>query len=510
MEPLEGIGSEFCATGTTESQYLCSEKQRFLNMILNRTSYTGHADIYDRKSWETFAHVWHILWTIAPVVYFFAIARIVGQAIEKRVPPHAVCRFLIEFVLIVVPTVLIVNVLNSYVGYVMIFLCVFSLAALYVVYAKKKQNRTYNLGGSRPFVLTLDRATINLLTALCILAVDFEMFPKHFRKTRRYGVGLMDVGIGLFVFAMGTVSRPPTKVAHLKQTLWTVVPLLVLGLMRTLVIMLINYEQDEHEYGVHMNAFFTLGLTKLFGCLISGLVRHRFTHLIAGSALLALHEYGLQHTVSTFVMNSDIPRDTLLRANREGICSLPGFIALYLLSIYIGQCLRLEDKVLSYRVFINKLKVLGVVNIGMWLLVAGCIFTVSIARVTCNYGYVIWILAVALTMTFLFTMVFHLILNSLCSNYDRKAVNESSEVEGLDNSTEVTTCNANTLPVLVEAVNMNGLVFFLLSNVLTGAVNIFLQPKKRSDFESLLILNSYMLITTGFVYVLHRLKIRIA
>lgn len=57
----------------------------------------------------------------------------------------------------------------------------------------------------RAFV-TWFRATINLGTAVAILAYDFVVFPVRFGKTEMYGTGLMDVGVGAFVFSHAIVS----------------------------------------------------------------------------------------------------------------------------------------------------------------------------------------------------------------------------------------------------------------------------------------------------------------
>lgn len=289
MAHIERAGSEFCAIGAPEPQCLCSKKQQFLNMIHNDIymdsilikQLTGKHKI---PYWETFYNVLFILCTIMPVVFFFAMARIACQQLEKKTSVNFVGKFIIEYVIIVIPTVLFVNVLNDYVGYVLLVFCLYVSVTLYRNYKiETRQNHWYNLGGSRSYVLTLVRAIINLLTALCILAVDFTCFSKDFRKTRRYGAGLMDVGIGLFVFAMGAVSRPPKKTADFKRVMFTVLPLLFLGLSRTIIILHINYNQDEHEYGQHLNAFFTLGLTKLLGSSVSGLMQSGSAHVAAGA-----------------------------------------------------------------------------------------------------------------------------------------------------------------------------------------------------------------------------------
>ena len=59
--------------------------------------------------------------------------------------------------------------------------------------------------GKRPFV-TNYRAFVNAGSAICILAVDFVVFPRRLCKTETYGTGLMDAGVACYVFANAIVS----------------------------------------------------------------------------------------------------------------------------------------------------------------------------------------------------------------------------------------------------------------------------------------------------------------
>lgn len=59
--------------------------------------------------------------------------------------------------------------------------------------------------------LTNYRAGMLFTTAVCILAVDFPMFPRKFAKTESFGFGLMDIGVGSFVFVGGILSPEARK-----------------------------------------------------------------------------------------------------------------------------------------------------------------------------------------------------------------------------------------------------------------------------------------------------------
>lgn len=204
-------------------------------------------------------------------------------------------------------------------------------------------------------------------------------------------------------------------------------------------------------------------------------------------------------------MDPDLERTNFISANREGLFSLPGFIGLFLLSQYLGQWLQSKD-VLNFEEIKKKFQILSFTTVGLWLCVTSSIFLFGIARVTCNFGYVAWILAIAVTMCTLYLFVFDIVLDTLKpveSFTNKLLLTETGLSIPLDSL-------KSKIPLLVEAVNYNGLTFFLLANVLTGCTNIFLNTDERTEFESILILFIYMFIITTFSFVLYRLKIRIA
>jgi len=62
-----------------------------------------------------------------------------------------------------------------------------------------------HMTGKRSFV-TNYRAYVNAASAVCILAVDFIVFPRRLCKTETYGTGLMDAGVAGYVVANAIVS----------------------------------------------------------------------------------------------------------------------------------------------------------------------------------------------------------------------------------------------------------------------------------------------------------------
>lgn len=98
-----------------------------------------------------------------------------------------------------------------------------------------------------PF-LSVYRAHMMVMTVLAILAVDFPVFPRVLGKTEDWGTGLMDVGVGSFVFSLGIVSskafsatRRGKMLATLLGALRRALPVLALGFVRLLMVKGVEY-----------------------------------------------------------------------------------------------------------------------------------------------------------------------------------------------------------------------------------------------------------------------------
>ncbi|XP_016986312.1 phosphatidylinositol-glycan biosynthesis class W protein [Drosophila rhopaloa] len=452
-------------------------------------SVTYELNELDLHSWRSVKESLDSFLVTIPTVLGFILSRLLCG----HLPLKSTRRFLLEFLLIGLPTVILVTVGSAYTYTYSLVVSIAIVGYIYGNVAPNPLNHKYEIG-KRPIVFTLLRATAYSGTCAAILAVDFPSYPTDYRKSRSFGASAMDMGIGLFVVTMGLVSHRTRNSADLRKLPRSVVPLLVLGLARTIVITAIDYHQDESEYGKHLNAFFTLGLTKLMGSLYSLLVNSDKQLLGLSLGLLFLNELVLQSGLGEFVMSS-APHEGFLSANREGLSSLHGCVALYLLSIYFARWYTSQDT-LSYQQFTRKLRVILLVAIHCWIMVFISAYLTGIARVTFNFGYVIWIVAVCLSLVLIFAYFFELkLVKSGLKN--KKSAGDSEQT-------------SPSLPSFVESLNINGLTHFMLSNFLTGMVNMTLDPGHRNNMESVAILCIYMFFCAGVVFIMMRKSVRIA
>lgn len=196
-------------------------------------------------------------------------------------------------------------------------------------------------------------------------------------------------------------------------------------------------------------------------------------------------------------MDSD-SRDGFFTANREGLSSLHGCVALYLLSIYFAKWYISQDH-LNYHQLMSKLGNMFLMVTVCWGLVFTSAYITGVARVTFNFGYVTWIFAVAISLILIYAFIFELKLVNLATK-KQNSVGDGSKLK----------CTTYSLPTFVESLNMNGLTHFMLSNFLTGVVNMTLDPGKRNGVDCIFILSLYMLICSGVVFLMLRMGIRLA
>ncbi|XP_022914374.1 uncharacterized protein [Onthophagus taurus] len=425
-----------------------------------------------------------ILSVIIPSIFLVFISTTLSTIYNSEKSPKWI---FLEFLIIVLPHILNVTLFFPFIKEVL-FCCVF-LSLLVIILAsvteENKAGHKNNIdNGNKPFITNV-RSTINLITVIAILAVDFKLFPKQFKKTFKYGYSLMDVGVGLFVFANAIVA-PEIKgyTNSLKKTLIDALPLIILGVGRYISTTLTDYSVSVTEYGKHWNFFMTLAATRILSSLVLHFVKPKFS-LATGIIILFLHEFILQHGVSDYVFG-DKPRDNFIDANREGIVSSLGFVGLYFLSLFMGILLNLKESEirsktgLFLKLFVSTLLLFLITFVLEWKF--------FLSRRLANSAYCFWILSIGVMMTGLFY------LNEIIQEFFYKKFNFRKLVH---------------VPFIFDIINYNGLLFFLVANLLTGFVNMTFETLVISTRNSFLILVVYMMVNCVVVYYLYKVQVNL-
>ncbi|CAG0886731.1 unnamed protein product [Darwinula stevensoni] len=350
--------------------------------------------------------------------------------------------------------------------------------------------------GSLTWVTNL-RVVTNLTTCICILAVDFQIFPRRLAKTEETGFSLMDVGTGVFVLANAIVSpsvsfsaSSPSSSSN-KYRIWKVMKssaiLLALGFVRFLTTEAIDYQKHVTEYGVHWNFFFTLaavkrgraagggvlkphpsdiggeksylqGGTKLHPRMISEVVMilmGREHGLSVGLMVLLLYEASLQlFGLQQWILGSS-HRQGIISANREGLASLCGYLGLALLGTRIGAwAFQYRKDRLEELLSLMKLS-LVTVSLGFLLFFLHTTEISIVSRRLANLSYCLWIVVFYTSYLCLLWSVD--ILLAFCDLLHGKGGGRGGR---------------RHMPWLIEAMNGNALLMFLWGNLLTGLVNL--------------------------------------
>ncbi|KAJ8958548.1 hypothetical protein NQ314_006387 [Rhamnusium bicolor] len=352
-----------------------------------------------------------------------------------------------------------------------------------MVRAIKLSKTKYKGNIFRTNFITNARSTINVLSVIAILAVDFNIFPRRFAKTKSFGYSLMDTGVGLFIYSNGIVApEAGGQKDSIKKCIKSSLPILLLGVARFIFVKQIDYNVPISEYGVHWNFFITLGFTKIFTSFILNVVKVKYIYINAIFIIVA-HEVLLQTGLQKFAL-TNIKRDNFLVANKEGLVSCLGYICIYLFSVYFGYLLNIRNSKQG------KISMASKFVIGSFLSLIISLFLQNyfgISRRLANSAYCFWILFIGIFMTGLY--------------YLGQIVQEFIFRDKLPDSIYS--------PLIFEAVNYNGLLFFLIGNVLTGLINMTFNTLTINDSISLIILVLYIFINCFVVTVLYCKQIKL-
>ncbi|KAJ2993413.1 hypothetical protein NUW58_g1853 [Xylaria curta] len=372
--------------------------------------------------------------------------------------------------------------------------------------AQNKASNALSTLSTKPF-LTTYRGSMLMLTTLAILAVDFRIFPRRFAKVETWGTSLMDLGVGSFVFSAGVVAARPLlkeraegRVTPLSQRLIYSMrhslPLLVLGVVRLISVKGLDYAEHVTEYGVHWNFFFTLGFLPPFIAIFQSVLK-AIPSYAALSIILGLAYQIMLETTSLKAFIITAPRTDLFSMNREGICSLAGYLAIFLAGQDMGMIVlpRSISPNSNSNNAAQRTKLLT--RMGAWATAWTVLYFfatnfkygagLDVSRRLANFPYVLWVAAYNSAQLF---------LGCLTETVFFPAFHTSA-----DSKTEQEAYHAATSTVL-RAFNRNGLALFLVSNLLTGLVNLTVPTLNVSPAVSMGILVGYTAIVTAIAVAL--------
>lgn len=405
---------------------------------------------------------------------------------------------LVEFVVIVVVEILLVTSLSDHIISVCACLLIsvtltIACAPLHSPFSTIHGDGDGSMSGScdgsratvsphcrRPVELTMARGTVFLMTALCILAVDFPAFPRRMAKAETFGCGVMDLGVGAFAMLHG-MSAPISLVgrfaARWRGDLRAAVMLAVLAGVRLACVKTIGYHEHVSEYGVHWNFFVTLALVRV---LCAGWTVMSSRKAVTAALLLMLAQHALLVGVGLelWALNDGAPRDTLVTANREGLASSTGFVALYMAGAALRHYLPAVRVVPSDHSIRPRLSMLALsLTASMcvpWLSVS---VLGGVSRRLANLSYILLVTSMMTSLVLAFACV-HLLLQCV---YGRR-------VDGQVFSSR-----------LLHLASDHALLLFCAANVATGVLNLTLETIRQGTVSTVAILIGYMAALTALI-----------
>ncbi|XP_018306914.1 phosphatidylinositol-glycan biosynthesis class W protein [Mycetomoellerius zeteki] len=502
-----------------------------------------------------------VIFTLLPTIFSIILAATTVEVLKKYIYTHKNMRVVVEFMLTIIPTILCCTILSEYIGSVCVIIILVSILNMSLVLLKKSNDLSLNItaeylnkqpGTDKIPFITNFRALTNIITAICILAVDFHIFPRKFAKTEVFGYSLMDTGVGLFILANALVAPEvrdfsayrqvsflQTLTRNMSKCFRSCIPLLILGFGRFAVVEYIGYQKHITEYGVHWNFFITLAIVKLFTSMITSTISSKYS-LLSGIWILCMHEYIMNTKDLKTLVLRDEPRDDFFSANREGLISIPGYVGLYFVGVAIGRFIHSTYHLhatssINFNIKLSLFKVKGyyvgplsLLNFKLFMISALIYFAIlfcnfKISRRLANAGYCLWIVALTTALlSFLVFIQFLLELLNIISwpsdrgnvwiRYKMKMsknlpVNLKKHVKS-EKEENIEDVYRKSLEIF-DAVNYNSLFFFLISNIMTGIVNMLMYTLYAKQSVALLILIIYMAVNILSVLILYRLKIPI-
>ncbi|KAL5218953.1 hypothetical protein ABZP36_019637 [Zizania latifolia] len=370
---------------------------------------------------------------------------------------HYFSALALDYLTIVLPVLLIFTVLAEWT-----YACALSLVTLISILTMFKRSQFHLKAGLNQLpLLRADissyRVSVVLVTCLCILAVDFKIFPRRYAKAEAYGYGIMDLGVGSFVVANALVSRQARNITTMSwnASLISISPLIFLGFARLMSTSGVDYQVHVGEYGVHWNFFFTLSAISILTSIIR--IHPKYCGLV-GLVVLAGFQMWLSSGLNEYLISNE--RNTgIISQNKEGVYSIFGYWGMHLLGVSLGYYLFFDSssKGKSRRTQVIKVWVLAA---SFWILaIILDSYVERVSRRMCNFAYVMLVFGQNFQVISILTLAGFI-------SYEKNLV-------------------------LEDAFNQNMLGSFLLANILTGVINLSVNTLSASSRTAFMILLVY-------------------
>ncbi|KAF6009018.1 hypothetical protein HII13_003657 [Brettanomyces bruxellensis] len=390
-----------------------------------------------------------------------------------------------------------------------VFISLTSKSKKYVQRVIRINFKTLTVKEYLPFksYITIYRSQMMILTCICILAVDFPIFPRRFAKVETWGTSLMDLGVGSFAFSMGVITARAYLRQHflgkysyfrnLFRAIKGSLPILGLGVFRLLSVKYFNYQ--EHVSPLILSL--TIGTTYEYILTNRGLMR--------------------------YIISS--PRVDFLSDNKEGIFSLIGYFCICLNGLALGSMILTvvptphnltkmtssREDLMAYHKSGKKgcdftfTPVQGLTLISLLYhvlyLLGDKYYKYGVSRRMTNMLYVLWVSAYNST----FLLCYKLIENFVWGDVKVQYVDDKTSAKKPKNTDLSVIDPSVCVPSALTAVNNNSLVLFLVANLLTGVINMSYDTLDSSDWSGILVLMGYTFILSTFTMVLYHLGIKL-
>ncbi|XP_062072262.1 LOW QUALITY PROTEIN: phosphatidylinositol-glycan biosynthesis class W protein [Lepus europaeus] len=442
-----------------------------------------------------------------------------------------VWRFFIDFVVLVVPLVATLTILSSFILIENLTVILFGVGLFYQIYRRRTSHarlpiqkileKFWKISLESEYIPAIScfRVVNSIFTAIAILAVDFPLFPRRFAKAELYGTGAMDFGVGAFVFGTAMVCpeirkrkyMDGSKFYYFTKSLYSVWPLIFLGVGRLVIIKSIGYQEHLTEYGVHWNFFFTLIVVKLLTSLLLIVFPLNKSWIVAIS-ITVLYQLALDFTpmkrLILYGTDGSGTRIGLFNANREGVISTLGYVAIHMAGVQTGLYVLKNRSDAKEWVKVGCHLLLAAVGLFIALYIVQVHIEV-VSRRMANLAFCIWIVASSLILLgclFLSDMILSfakfLIKGALVPCSWKLSQSPATNKKHSESVVPEAVRKESSL-CLITALNRNQLIFFLLSNITTGLVNLMVDTLHSSTLEALFVLSLYMFTNCLIIYVLY-------